>query len=169
VGGTFKFASVYYSPTDLINIVYATWEGGPRKATLTISHGCAGLKEPAWCSPGFWLNTVRFDPNAWDTIGVDPYNTMFNSNVYDAFYGALLSPDVSLYTVLSTPGGTYKGPGVAGTDPRTQPPNAALNPFNAVGAWATDQIPGFTFDPNLAAAGDDQACPLDAHGVWKTP
>jgi hypothetical protein len=90
---------------------------------------------------------------------------MFDSSVYDAFYGAQLNPDVSLYTVLSTSGGTYKGPGVAGTDPRTQPPYAALNPFNAVGAWATDQIPGYQFDPTLV--GNDQACPIDAHGAFK--
>jgi hypothetical protein len=170
VGGTWKYASLYYSPDVTINVVYAEFDNASIKASvlknvnLTVSHGCPP-REGGWCSPGYWLNTLNFTPNGWTTIGVDPYNTMFNSSVYDAFYGALLSPDVSLYTVLSTSGGTYKGPGVAGTDPRTQPPYDPLNPFNAVGAWATDQIPGYQFDPTLVGTSD--SCPIDAHGAFK--
>jgi hypothetical protein len=170
VGGTYKYASQYFDPSELINVVYATWAGGPRKATLTVSHGCAGFEEGAWCGPGYWLNTLgpprnpRY-PNGWTTIGIDPHTTMFNSTVYDPFYGDPLVPDVSLFTVLDTPGDIYKGPGVPGTDPRTQPPYAALNPFRALGAWATDQIPGYSFDPNLL--GEEDACPIDAFGQFK--
>ena len=53
VGGTFKYASKYYSPTQIIGIVYATWTGGPNRATLTVSHGCPP-RDGGWCSPGFW-------------------------------------------------------------------------------------------------------------------
>lgn len=34
--------------------------------------------------------------------------------------------------------------------------------FNAVGAYLTNLIPGYYFDPSLVGTSD--ACPLDAHG-----
>jgi hypothetical protein len=40
-----------------------------------------------------------------------------------------------------------------------------LTAFNAVGAYLTDLIPGYSFDPALV--GSDEACPIDAHGVFK--
>jgi hypothetical protein len=87
--------------------------------------------------------------------------------VYDSFYSALLASDPTPNTVLTTQGGTYKGPGVAGTDPRTQPPYAALNPFNATGAFLTDNIPGFDFDPTFVTDDDSQTCPIDRFGNFK--
>jgi hypothetical protein len=67
--------------------------------------------------------------------------------------------------------GPYKGAGVAGTDPRTQSPNPALNAFNATAAYLTDHIPGYTFDPTLRAAeaNGTKTCPIDANGVLTPP
>jgi hypothetical protein len=88
--------------------------------------------------------------------------------VYNSFYGATFVVDPSLNTVLTAPGGTYKGPGVSGTDPRTQSPNA-LNAFNATGAFLTDHIPGFAYDPNLLTQDESNTCPIDHHGNFKNP
>jgi hypothetical protein len=158
VGGTYKYASQYWSPDELIGVVYATWTGGPNRANLTVSHGCAGFEESAWCSPGYWKNTLNKTPtNGWMTIGVDPATAVFNSYVSPNYYANDLVPNQLLTYVLNHPsdfGGTL---GTAG------PYN--LTAFNAVGAYLTDQIPGYQFDPSLV--GNDDACPIDAYGVFK--
>lgn len=163
--GTFKYISGWYAPSTLPGNVTATYDGRPRNVQLVISHGCRPFNNGAWCSPGFWMNATDA---AWAVTGISKA-TLFNGNVSLAFYGADLDPSVSLNTVLTTSGGTYKGPGVPGTDPRTQPTNPALNPFNAVGAFLTDHIPGHSFDPDIMVAGGSDACPIDHFGNFKLP
>ncbi len=158
VGGTFKYVSQYWSPGTLIDHVYATWTDGPnKKAILTVSHGCAGLKNPGWCSPGYWANTLKKSPNGWMTIGVDPFTAMFNGYVSPNYYANDLTTNVLLTDVLNNPG-------VFGGKLGTAEPYG-LTAFNAVGAYLTDQIPGYSFDPSLV--GNDEACPIDASGVFK--
>ena len=116
--------------------------------------------EGAWCSPGYWHGAEQA---AWDLIGVSPTDP-FNTTVRPTFWGGdefVADPD--LLTVLNANGGTYKGDGISGTDPRTADPNA-LNAFNAAGAWLTDQIPGYQYDPDVKNAGGSNACPIDHHG-----
>lgn len=160
--GTFKYISGWYAPSTLPDNVKATYDAKPKNAQLVISHGCRPAGK-GWCSPGFWRNATDA---AWALTGYSRID-LFNGNVSTAFYGADLDPSVSLNTVLTTSGGTYKGPGVAGTDPRTQPSNPALNPFNATGAFLTDKIPGVSFDPATMLAGGSDACPIDHFGNFK--
>jgi hypothetical protein len=77
------------------------------------------------------------------TIGVDPATTLFNGNVSPSYYANDLSPDQLLTYVLDHPadfGGTLGTAGPYG-----------LTAFNAVGAYLTDQIPGYDFDPSRHA------------------
>jgi hypothetical protein len=161
--GTFKYVSGWYAPSTLPGNVTATYDGKAKNAQLTISHGCRPYTHGGWCSPGFWANA---EDAAWTLTGYGR-SDLFNSTVYDAFYGATFASDPTLNTVLTASGGTYKGPGVAGTDPRTQPPNAALNAFNATGAFLTDNIPGYDYDPSIVTNDDSQTCPIDHHGNFK--
>ena len=160
--GTFKYISGWLDPGTLLpDIVKATYDGNAKNAQLVVSHGC----RPAgggWCSPGFWKNATD---DAWKLTGYTKAD-LFNDNVSLSFYGADLTPDVSLSTVLNTTGGTYKGPGIAGEDQRTQSPYPALNPFNAVGAFLTDQLDG-GFDPEAMLEGGSNACPIDHFGNYK--
>jgi hypothetical protein len=166
VGGTWKFASGWYDPATLSpgnsstnTPVYAEYvkNGSVRNVQLTVSHGCAPHQATAWCSPGFWKNTLNFNPNAWNTIGVDPTTAMFNGNVSPDYYANDLSADQLLTYVLNHPGDYGGALGTAGP--------YDLTAFNAVGAYLTDQIPGYQFDPSLV--GSDDACPVDAHGQLK--
>jgi hypothetical protein len=160
VGGTFKYASQYFSPEQLINIVAADYIGGARgNVQLTVSHGCPVFeREGAWCSPGFWKNAKA---GAYTLIGVDPVTKMFNGNVSTFYYGVDLVPDVALKTVLDTPP-TYSGSPVQGTGV-----DCPLNAFNATGAYLTDLIPGFTFSCEQKESGSDTACPIDHFGNFK--
>lgn len=168
--GTFKYVSGWYEPSTLPGNVSATYDGRARNAQLVISHGCRPFTElvKAWCSPGFWRNSI--DDGGWTLVGpaITP-TSLFNGNVSTAFYGNDLGTLPDLSTVLTTSGNTYKGPAVSGTDPRTQSPNQALSPFNATGAYLTDHIPGYTFDPALIAAeaGGSDTCPIDNSGDYK--
>lgn len=162
-GGTFKYVSGWYDPSSLPGNVTASYVGSPTNAQLVISHGCRPFNRGAWCSPGFWKNA---SDAAWALTG-HTRSEYFNSTVYDQFYGATFGTNPTLNTVLATIGGTYKGAGVSGTDPRTQSPNPALNAFNAVGAFLTDHIPGYTFDPAVMLAGGSDACPIDNFGNFK--
>jgi hypothetical protein len=165
-GGSFYYNSGWYSPSTLPGHVSATYDGKAKNAQLVISHGCRPFTKGAWCSPGFWGHA---DNAAWTLTGVSK-SDLFNNTVVPGFYGASLLPDdPTLFTVLSTSGGTYKGPGVAGTDPRTQSPNPALNPFNATGAYLSDHIPGYSYDPSLLTQDESNTCPIDSHGNFKTP
>lgn len=167
VGGTFKFASGWYNPTLLFpgnyisnTPVYASYttSKGIKNVQLTVSHGCAPHRQnSAWCSPGYWKNTLKFNPNGWTAIGVDPTTAMFNGFVSPPFYANDLSPDQLLTFVLNNPpmyGGTLGTAGPYG-----------LTAFNATGAYLTSLIPGYTFDPDLVGTSD--SCPLDAHGNLK--
>ena len=160
--GTFKYVSGWYSPGTLPGTVTATYDGGAKNAQLVISHGCRP-KGSGWCSPGFW---GRATDAAWAVTG-HSRTELFNATVYSGFYGATFLADPTLNTVLTTTGGTYKGPGVAGTDVRTQPPNPALNAFNATGAFLTDGIPGFMFDPAVVSDNESDTCPIDHFGNFK--
>lgn len=64
--------------------------------------------------------------------------------------------DPTLIEVLTTPGANTFG---AASGP------FGLNAFNATGAFLTEQIPGFSFDPTLI--GTENACPIDNHGNFK--
>src|SRR6266496_4799750 len=119
--GTFKYVSGWSDPSVLPGNVTATYDGKARNAQLTVSHGCRPFAHGAWCSPGFWANAQA---GAWALIGRSS-SEPFNGNVSTPFYGLDFASAPSLNTVLTTSGGTYKGPGVAGTDSRTQPPNPA--------------------------------------------
>ena len=155
--GTFKYISGWYDPSTLPGNVSATYSGSKTNALLVISHGCAPKKQGAWCSPGYWMNTLNFNPNGWTTIGVDPTTATFNGNVSPNFYANDLSPDQLLTYVLNHPSDFGGKLGTAGP--------YDLTAFNAVGAYLTDQIPGYQFDPTLVGTSD--SCPLDAHGDSK--
>lgn len=161
--GTFKYVSGWYAPTSLPGSVSATYDGKSKNAQLVVSHGCRPFSHGAWCSPGFWSHATA---EAWALTGhsrIDP----FNATVYAGLYGATFGVDPTLNTVLTTNGGTYKGPGVAGTDVRTQSPNPALNAFNATGAFLSDNIPGYTFDPAIVSGNESDTCPIDHFGNFK--
>jgi hypothetical protein len=44
-----------------------------------------------------------------------------------------------------------------------------LTPFNATGAFLTDNMPGFDFDPSFMTSDDSQTCPIDHFGNFKVP
>jgi hypothetical protein len=162
--GTFKYVSSWYDPDSLLapGAVSATYQGKITNAQLVISHGCRPFnEESAWCSPGYWRNATA---GAYALIGVDRFTALFNATVYDGFYGATFLEDPTLDTVLTTSGGTYKGPGVPGTL------GYDLNAFNATGAYLTEQIPGYTFTMEaMLQNNDSDTCPIDHHGNWKNP
>jgi len=63
--------------------------------------------------------------------------------------------------------GPTRARGVAGTDARTQSPNPALNAFNATGAFLSDHIPGYVYDPAVLQDDDSATCPIDHFGNFK--
>lgn len=157
VGGTFKYASEYFDRNTLVDFpVTAEYEGtvkGKGQVQLVVSHGCQPFTGTgAWCSPGYWRNARDA---AWELTGVEKTD-LFNNTVVPGFYDTASPADPDLITVLTTPGANTFG---AASDP------FGLNAFNATGAFLTDQIPGFNFDP--ARIGDDDACPIDNHGNFK--
>ncbi|GAB3428777.1 hypothetical protein [Flindersiella endophytica] len=164
-GGTFKYVSGWYDPDTLPGTVTASYDGKPKNPQLVISHGCRPFKQGAWCSPGFWSNAAD---GAWALTGYSR-GDLFNSTVYDGFFGASFGTDPTLNTVLTTAGGTYKGAGVSGTDSRTQSPWPALNAFNATGAFLTDHIPGYAYDPAVLSQDESDTCPIDHFGNVKNP
>jgi hypothetical protein len=146
--GTFKYISGWYDPSTLPGNVVATYDGNPKNVQLTISHGCAPKQNGAWCSPGYWLNTLRFNPNGWTTISVLPPGPYYNDVISDP----VASDTPTLLDVLNDKSAYFDS-----TDQGAG--------FNAVGAYLTDQIPGYSFDPSLVGRSD--ACPIDAHGNFK--
>jgi hypothetical protein len=156
--GTYKYVSGWYDPSTLApGAVSATYSGKPKNVQLVISHGCRPFAVGAWCSPGFWRNATA---GAWALTGRSR-SDLFNVTVFDAWYGATFAVDPTLDTVLTTLGGTYKGPPVPGTS------GYELNAFNATGAFLTDQIPGFRFDWSVMKEGASDACPIDHFGNFK--
>ena len=165
--GTFKYISPWLEPKNLPGHVTATYDGKVKNAQLTISHGCRPFTtQNAWCSPGFWASAQA---GAWALVSPISQSDPFNSTVYPTFYGATFGSDPSLNTVLTTTSGTYKGAGIAGSDPRTDPNQGgvALNAFNATGAFLTDHIPGYAYDPSLLSQDDSNTCPIDHFGNFK--
>jgi hypothetical protein len=154
--GTFKYVSDYYTPGTLIGTVSATYDG-KSTAQLTISHGCARVTNGAWCSPGFWRNA---QDGAWALTGFNRNVDTFNPNVYNVWYGALLSPDQTLQFVLDNPQ-TYSGAPNAGTS------RYPLNAFNATAAMLTDSLPGYSFNFAVMTSGSAEACPIDHFGHVK--
>jgi hypothetical protein len=155
--GTFKYISGWYDPDTLPGNVTATYDGKAKNVQLVVSHGCRPFNNGAWCSPGFWGNATDA---AWALTGYSKTD-LFNTTVYDYFYGATFASDPTLDTVLNTNGGTYKGapvPGTSGYD---------LNAFNATGAFLTNNIPGYQFDWDVMTAGGSDACPIDHFGNFK--
>jgi hypothetical protein len=152
--GTFKYISAWYSPlSSLIGTVFATVTGGTaNNPQLTISHGCAPKRDGigAWCSPGYWLNTLGHEPNGWETIGVTPPGPLY-TNVISAPVPSSGTP--TLLDVLQN-----KQLYFSSTDQ-----GAA---FNAVGGYLTGLIPGYFFDPGLV--GTEDSCPIDAFGRFKS-
>lgn len=155
VGGTFKYVSPYSSRDTLVNLpVTALFEGRARgNVQLVVSHGCKPFTtDGAWCSPGYWRNAQ--DP-AWTLTGV-ARSALFNDTVVPSFYDTASVANPTLTQVLNTPGANTFG---SASNPY------GLNAFNATGAFLTEQIPGFHFDPNLI--GVAEACPIDNHGNFK--
>lgn len=156
VGGTFKYASKYYSYETLVGLpVTAAYEGSVKgNVQLPVSHGCQPYEqqEGAWCSPGYWRNA---QDAAWALTGFTKLH-LFNDTVVPGFYDTPSPANPTLNTVLTTPGANTFG---AASGPY------GLNAFNATAAFLTEQIPGYAFDPSLV--GEDDACPLDNHGNFK--
>lgn len=162
VGGTWKYASRYYSYDELVGDppkVKATFDNAGisanllRNIQLVVSHGCPPfVTEGAWCSPGYWRNA---SDAAWALTGYAKTD-LFNDTVVPDFYDTASAANPTLIQVLTTPGANTFG---AASDPY------GLNAFNATGAFLTDQIPGFNFDPDLI--GNEEACPIDNHGNFK--
>jgi hypothetical protein len=159
VGGTFKYASQYFSPEDLIGVAYATYTGTARGSVqLVVSHGCPAFVQGAWCSPGFWKNA---EDGAWTLIGANKLS-LFNDTVVPDFYDTASGLNPTIIDVL-----TFQGPGGANHFGAASAP-FGLNAFNATGAYLTNLIPGFQFDPDTISLGDDTSCPIDHHGNFKT-
>lgn len=154
VGGTFKYASRYYSQDTIATVVNAEYEGRAKGTVqLVVSHGCRPFEtEGAWCSPGFWKNARDA---AWTLTG-RAKTDLFNETVVPQYYDTASAANPTLIQVLTTPGANTFG-AVSGP--------YGLNAFNAVGAFLTGQIPGFQFDPSLI--GVETACPIDNHGNLK--
>ena len=151
--GTFKYISGWYDPSTLPGHVVATYDGKVKNAQLTISHGCRPFTHGAWCSPGFWRNATDA---AWALTG-HTRDELFNGTVVPTFYDTALNPDQTLlYILANPPGGPASGP-------------FGLTPFNATGAFLTDNIPGFDFDPSFISDDDSQTCPIDHFGNFKNP
>jgi len=162
VGGTFKYASQYYTHDVLVTFpVTVDYTGRARgNVQLTVSHGCPVFEDNgAWCSPGFWRNA---SDGAWQRIGyankAAGFADLFNNTVVPNFYDTASLANPTLGTVLTTPGANTFG---AASGP------FGLNAFNATGAYLTDLIPGFNFD--VSQVGNEEACPIDNHGNYKTP
>jgi hypothetical protein len=152
--GTFKYVSGWYNPSTLPGNVSGTYDGSLKNAQLTISHGCRPTGG-GWCSPGFWKNATA---GAWARTGYTP-SSLFNTTVYDAWYGGTFPVDPTLQTVLNNPP-TYSGPPLAGTS------GYPLNAFNATGAFLTSTLPGgFSYAAMQSGGSDD--CPIDHFGNFK--
>jgi hypothetical protein len=157
--GTFKYISGWFDPSTLPGHVTATYDGKVKNVQLTISHGCRPYTSGAWCSPGFWKNA---DDAAWTLTG-KAKTDLFNTTVVPNFYDTTFVADPTLYTTLSET--AYKS-GQLASGP------FGLTPFNATGAFLTNNIPGFQFDYDLFVAAQNTGettymCPIDSHGNFK--
>lgn len=154
--GTFKYQSDWYDPDTLTGNVSSSYDGKVKNAQLVVSHGCRPFDVGAWCSPGFWKNASAA---AWALTGYGK-SSEFNATVYSDFFGNALTTGTTLGMVLAAPN-TYSGPPVSGDL------GYSLNAYNATGAFLTQQLAGFEFDPVVMAAGGSNACPIDSNGTFK--
>lgn len=154
--GAFKYVSSWYDLGSLPGFARASYDGPATNAQLVISHGCPPANHGAWCSPGFWRNATDA---AWALTG-HTRGDLFNSSVYDYWYGGTFAANPTLGDVLADPT-TYSGPANPGTS------GYALNAFNATGAMLTSAIPGYQFDFNGMQSASDDACPIDHFGNFK--
>jgi hypothetical protein len=153
--GTFKYVSGWYAPSTLPGNVSATYAGTITNAQLVISHGCRPFTtNGAWCSPGFWQNATDA---AWALTGY-ARSDLFNSTVIPNFYATAFGADPTLNTTLTD--NAYRS-GQLADNP------FGLTPFNATGAFLSDNIPGFDFDINLLGQDESNTCPIDHFGNWK--
>jgi hypothetical protein len=166
--GTFKYVSGWYAPQTLPGYVTATYDGKVKNAQLTISHGCRPFTHSAWCSPGFWNNATDA---AWALTGytrTSLFNTTVVPNFYDTpFTGQTLTQGQTTYTLDNPTLGTTLGNPYTNGQLTSAP--YGLTPFNATGAFLTDNIPGFDFDPTFVGQDDSQTCPIDHFGNFKNP
>jgi hypothetical protein len=162
--GTFKYVSGWYAPSTLPGSVSATYDGKVKNAQLTISHGCRPFTHSAWCSPGFWGHA---EAGAWALINIDKTTATFGTTVdIDANYTPdtlKTQPDAALLTTILANPSTYSGPAIGAFY------GWSANAFNLTGAWLTNQIPGYTFDPTFTTLDDSQTCPIDHFGNFKNP
>jgi hypothetical protein len=164
VGGTWKYASQYYSYDDLVNFPVSAGPAGTR-AQLVVSHGCQPFEgdKGAWCSPGYWKNAADA---AWDLttyVKTDLFNLTVVPDFYDTPTTKLPPYGPTLIQALDNTGMGGANKYGAASAPY------GLNAFNATGAFLTDNIPGYDFDPARVDESDETACPIDNHGVFKTP
>lgn len=161
--GTFKFTSGWYDPEDLPGEVVATYEGTTKNAQLVISHGCRPFETiGAWCSPGFWKNASG---DAWyltDYLRGDFFNDEIGGRfeftyvedgmMYPNTVAPLANDNPTFDEVLNKTANYFLSmeKGIA---------------FNAVGAFLTDNIPGYHYDPEVV--GQSNACPIDHSGNFK--
>src|ERR1041385_7498288 len=88
---------------------------------------------------------------AWALTGYSKTD-LFNSTVVPNFYDTAFGANPTLGTTLTD--NAYKS-GQLTSGP------FGLTPFNATGAFLTDNIPGFDFDPSFMQFDDSQTCPID--------
>jgi hypothetical protein len=170
VGGTFKYASKYYSHEELTTYpVSATYQGRASGGVqLVVSHGCQPYEQDisAWCGSGFWKNA---SDAAWMLTGLgasaaEIKSLLFNDYVVPSFYDTAFTSEAlpsgpTLEQALDNGGAGGANKYGAESDPYD------LNAFNATGAFLTDRLTGYAFDPELI--GDETACPIDKQGTFK--
>ena len=155
-GGAFKYIAEWHDPDTLPGNVSGSYDGKAKNVQLVVSHGCRPFNpdKPVWCSPGYWKNAKDA---AWTLTGHGKTD-LFNDTVVPSFYDTPNADlTLSLGTVLNTPGANTSG---AASGP------FGLNAFNAVGAYLTESLDGYSFSTTDYAAGSD-TCPYDHHGNLK--
>jgi hypothetical protein len=83
---------------------------------------------------------------------------LFNDTVFPNFYDTALGSAVTLDNTLNQV--SYKS-GTLASGPY------GLTPFNATGAFLTNNIPGYSFDVSFMSEDDSQTCPIDHFGNFK--
>lgn len=125
-----------------------------KDATAAINEALAGLEKRAWCGPGFWANAKD---GAWTLVGAsktDPFNATVVPGLYDTALGANPTLGATLTEVQYKSGKLTSGP-------------YGLKPFNATGAYLTENIPGYGFDESMVDSESLAMCPIDSFGNFR--